>query len=329
MAEAAPFEIAAQLKNARYRLLGADIAVARDRADILVLDFGAALVELAHQHQDRLQNIDRLEAGDGDRFAVFLGEKLIRLTADHDRDMRRPEEAVDLDGAELAHRRRLEDGRDRRGGEHVIAEHREIRQALLGGGLDRQRGRRRRGLETDGEEDDLALRVGFGELHRVERGIDHADVGAVGPGFHQALPLGAGHAQHVGVGSEDDAVALGEADRHVEPAGGQHADRTAGAMHHLDIGGQQILDAIAEDGMGVAAAELHQPIAPAAICRLVMDRCGEAMSGLGVAVFVEMLHGGASIASPAAENSARASPPSAASNAKVRSASASSILASA
>ena len=147
-----------------------------------------------------------------------------------------------------------------------------------------------------------------------------------GLGFHQALALGAGHAQHVAVGREDDAVALGEADRHVEPAGGQHADRAAGAVHHFDIRGQQILDAVAEDRVGVAAAEFHQPIAAAGI-RLAMDRCGEAAGGLGVAVFVEVLHGGASAA--AAENSASASEPSAASKASVRSASASSILASA
>ena len=125
VAEAAPFEVAPQLEDARHRLLGAQIAVAGDRADILVLDLGAALVELAHQHQDRLQDIDRLEAGDRDRLAVLLGEELVGLAADDDRDMRRPEEAVDLDGAELAHRRRLEDRGDRRRGEHVIAEHRE------------------------------------------------------------------------------------------------------------------------------------------------------------------------------------------------------------
>ena len=74
VAEAAPFEVARSSNTARHRLLGLEIAVAGDRTDILVLDFGAALVELPHQHQNRLQDVDRLEAGDRDRLAVLLGE---------------------------------------------------------------------------------------------------------------------------------------------------------------------------------------------------------------------------------------------------------------
>ena len=91
---------------------------------------------------------------------------------------------------------------------------------------------------------------------------------------------------------------------------------------------QQILDAVAEDRMGVAAAELHEAIAARGV-RLAMDRRGEAARGVGVAIFVEVFHGGGSVAAAASENSAIASEPSAASNASVRSASASSILASA
>src|SRR5674476_1310465 len=93
---AAPFAVAPPFDDARHHLLGATIAVAGDRADILILHLGAALVELAHQHQDRLKYIDRLEAGDRHRLAVLLGEELIWLAADDDRDMRGPEETIDL-----------------------------------------------------------------------------------------------------------------------------------------------------------------------------------------------------------------------------------------
>jgi hypothetical protein len=134
--------------------------------------------------------------------------------------MRRPKEAVDFDGPEFAHRRRLEDRGDRRRGQHVIAEHREVPEPGFGSSLDGERGRRGGGLESDGEENYLAVRIGLRQLQRVEGGIDHADVGAVRLGFHQTLTLRAGHAQHVAVAGENDAVALGEADRHVEPAGG-------------------------------------------------------------------------------------------------------------
>ena len=42
------------------------------------LDHGAPLVELAHQHQDRLQDVDRLKAGDDHRLVIFLRGMLIR-----------------------------------------------------------------------------------------------------------------------------------------------------------------------------------------------------------------------------------------------------------
>ncbi len=54
------------------------IAVGRHRADIFVLDLGAALVDLAHQHQDRLHHVERLEAGDHHRLAVILRRKADR-----------------------------------------------------------------------------------------------------------------------------------------------------------------------------------------------------------------------------------------------------------
>ena len=106
--------------------------------------------------------------------------------------------------AELAHCGRFEDRGDRRRGEHVIAEHRKIREALFGGGCNGERGRRRGGLEADGEEDRPR---GPGWLRRASRAssgrIDHADVGAVGLGLHQALALRARHAQHVAVGGRE------------------------------------------------------------------------------------------------------------------------------
>ncbi len=55
---------------------------------------------------------------------------------------------------------------------------------------DGQRRRRRGGLEADGEEHHLALRVVARQRHRVGGRPDHADVGAAGLGLHQAQALG-------------------------------------------------------------------------------------------------------------------------------------------
>ena len=91
--------------------------------------------------------------------------------------------------------------------------------------------------------------------------IDHADVGALGAGLHQAGAVAARHPHHVAIGAQDDFRTAGEFDRHVEPADRQHADRAAGTVDHIDVGRQQVFDAVAADRVGVAAAELHDGVA--------------------------------------------------------------------
>ena len=99
-------------------------------------------------------------------------------------------------------------------------------------------------------------RIGARERERVHRRIDHADVGAVGLGLQQALSR-ARHAHRVAEGGEDDLRMLGDRDAIVDASHRQHADRAAGAVHQLDLSWQHALDAVAEDRMGMAAADLH------------------------------------------------------------------------
>ena len=80
---------------------------ARHGPNVLVLDLGAALVDLPHQHQDRLGDVERLEAGDHDRLAIVAGERLVGLRADHRADMRGADEAVDQHRASRPRRRGL------------------------------------------------------------------------------------------------------------------------------------------------------------------------------------------------------------------------------
>ena len=88
------------------------------------------------------------------------------------------------------------------------------------------------------------------------RRIDHADVGAVGLGLQQALAR-ARHPHRVAERREDHPGLLGDGDAIVDAAHRQHADRAAGAVHQLDLLRQHALDAVAEDRMGVAAADFH------------------------------------------------------------------------
>ena len=125
------------------------------------------------------------------------------------------------------------------------------------------RGRRRGRLEPDGEEHDLAVGVLDGDAQRVERRVDEADVGAARLGLEQ-VAVAAGHAHHVAEGREDHARRLGHGDGVVDPAHRDHAHRAARARAPARRLGQHVLDAVAVDGVGVAAAHLHELEAVAA-----------------------------------------------------------------
>jgi hypothetical protein len=125
---------------------------------------------------DRLKDVERLEARDDDGLDVARRDELERPRADHRRDVAGPDEPVE---AQVG---RVEQRAQRRDDRHVRADAREVRDCLCLGALERERGGGRRGLEPDRVEDDLALRVLARDPQRVERRVDHADVGALGFG---------------------------------------------------------------------------------------------------------------------------------------------------
>ena len=69
-AEPAPLERVAQLHRLLERRERARVAVAAHDARVLVLDLAAALAQLAQEHHDRLEDVERLERRDDDRLAV-------------------------------------------------------------------------------------------------------------------------------------------------------------------------------------------------------------------------------------------------------------------
>ena len=89
------------------------------------------------------------------------------------------------------------------------------------------RGGRRRGLEADGEEHHLAVRVLARDLQRVGGRIDHADVGAARLRLQQRQALRRRHAHRVAVGAEDEPGSRGELDARCRC--GRSAARTPGS----------------------------------------------------------------------------------------------------
>ena len=100
-------------------------AVAFPRHDplVLILDRRFAGVQLAHDHEDRFQDVERFETGDDDGLAVVARDELVRAAARDRRDVTRSDESVD------AHVRRVEDRAHRGNDRHVVAEDREVRDA--------------------------------------------------------------------------------------------------------------------------------------------------------------------------------------------------------
>ena len=100
-----------------------------------------------------------------------------------------------------------------------------------------------------------------GELQGVERRVHHPDVVAARLAFERAA-VAAGHPHHVAECREDRAVPLHERQPFIDSSHRQHADRAARTVDQLDIGGQQVGEGKAVDRVGVAAADLHDPVVP-------------------------------------------------------------------
>ena len=63
---------------------------------------------------------------------------------------------------------------------------------------------------------------------------------------------------------------------------------TTGAMHQLDPLGQELIDAVLDDGMRLPAADFHDDPGPGHGAR---NGVGQFARGRGVAIFVEVFHG--------------------------------------
>ena len=192
----------------------------------------AALLELLDRHQDPLQNIDRLEAGDDDRHVVARADRLVLAISHHGADVAGAEKALHA----VARRRRIAASA---GGtstcdtssEKLVTFSSRARQAsmaLAGAVVSKPMAKKTTCLS--GLARAISRRRAANRRRaRRRRGLDG-----------EQIAVRAGHAQHVAEGREDD---VGQARDRVGPIDHLergHADRAAGTMHQLDALGQKL-----------------------------------------------------------------------------------------
>ncbi len=119
----------------------------------------------------------------------------------------------------------------------------------------------RRGFEAHGEEHDLPGGVLGGDPERVERRVDDADVAAGGLDG-QEVAVGAGDAQHVAERTEDHVGPGGQRNRAIDLLERRDTHRAAGAVQQRDVGWQQFVDTVFENGVRLPAADLHDRPGP-------------------------------------------------------------------
>ena len=168
--------------------------------------------------------------------------------------------------------RTVEDRLDGRNDGDVIAEHREILDSFARGLQDSKSRRRHRGFKAKAEEHDLAAGILSRQRQRVHRRIDHPDIGAVGLGLQQALartrnPHGVaeGRENHFGC----SAIAMQSSTR---PIGKTQTGQPGPCTSSMDLR-QQSFHAIAEDRMGVAAADLHDLMGWLSVALMIRRMC--------------------------------------------------------
>ena len=123
-AQAAPFKIRPQLEDLGHCLERGAIALPRHNALVLVLNLRFAGFQLAQQHHDRLQQIQRLEAGDDDGLVLVDRDPFVGTAADDRRNVTGANEGIQ------AHIGRVENRADGRNDGDVVAENGEVGNAF-------------------------------------------------------------------------------------------------------------------------------------------------------------------------------------------------------
>src|ERR1019366_6628842 len=115
----------------------------------------------------------------------------------------------------------------------------------------------RGGFETHGEEYYLAIGVLACDGDGIHGGVGDAHVAAFGFDAEE-IAGGAGDAEHVAVGDEGHAGHGGDGDGPIDDVERGHADGAAGSVDEFELPREKLIDAVAHERVGLAAADFHQ-----------------------------------------------------------------------
>ena len=173
----------------------------------------------------------------------------------------------------------------------MAAQHAEVAHVFRLRLAQHQRSGWRGGLEPDGKKHHFAARVLLGQLQCVGGGVDHANVGPARFGFDQRQVVGCRNPHGVAIGTQHHTPVQRQANGQVDAANRQHTHRATRAVDHAHIGRQHAADAVARNGVRVAAAELHEVVGHIRPS-LSGNGVGNTPGGGTVAEFINVFHSG-------------------------------------
>src|SRR5258708_14143833 len=172
------------------------------------------------------------------------------------------------------------------------AKAREMVLVLRLGGAESQCRGGRGGLKAKREEHDLAVGVLLGDAQSVERRVHDPYVGPLRLGLQPRL-TGHGHQNHVAKAGENQPWLVREGDAVVDATHRDDAYGASGAVHELDVGGQQVVNSVLVDRVRVTTADLHDLVMPVGLSRC-QDLPGDRSAELRVSELVDELQAGSS-----------------------------------
>src|SRR6516162_6581004 len=260
--------------------LGGLVAFAPDRTSILVLNFCSTLLQLLDARIEALQNIQRFEPGDNNRYPILLCDRPVFGESHHCAHVPRREKSLYA----ISWRRK---NRFHRGWHQYMGyKQGEVAQPLLVRLKNSHGIGRRGGLESDRKEDDFSRWIVPGDSHRVERGINNSDITGIRfDGEH--VRFAPRDAQHVAKGTKDHSGPSCDFDCFIDQLKRRHADRTAGPVDERYLFREQLINAKLHYRVSLPPADLHD-------CPRTRgypgDCTGEALGANSIAIFVDVFH---------------------------------------